>query len=128
MANPINQLRRHLRTGEPCPVCGSTEHPCGDDVEPEGTERLENAENALANATEVAERVHGRRETLEREEIRIKQNKSNITTQVEAAREKTHKLRSEIQSIVIQWREIYHNAEISSDWINQQNSGRGHCY
>ena len=120
LVSPINHMRQHLRAGEPCPVCGATEHPHTDDVEPEGTERLENAENALANAKEVAGKVHGRRETQEREEIRIKENKSNITTQVEVARETTHQLRSEIQSIVIQWREIYHNAEISSDWINQQ--------
>ena len=120
LASPINQLRRHLQAGEPCPVCGATEHPCADDVEPQGTERLENAENALANAKELAGRVHGRRETLEREGIRINQDKSNITTQIEAAREEIHQLRSEIQSIITQWQEIYHNADISSDWISQQ--------
>ena len=120
LASPINHLRQHLREGEPCLVCGATEHPHADDVEPEGTEELENAENALVNAKKVAEKVHERRETQEREEIRIKENRSNITTQVEAAREKTRQLKSEIQSIVAQWREIYHNAEISSDWINQQ--------
>ena len=27
LANPINQLRQHLHTGEPCLVCGATEHP-----------------------------------------------------------------------------------------------------
>ena len=120
LANPINHLRQHLRVGEPCPVCGATTHPHADDVEPESTEGLENAENALANAKEVAGRVHKRRETLEREEIRIQQDKSNITTQVEAAREKTHNLKSEIQSIISEWQEIYHNTEVSSDRIHEQ--------
>ena len=27
LTNPINQLRQHLHTGEPCLVCGATEHP-----------------------------------------------------------------------------------------------------
>ena len=120
LADPINQLRRHLRVGEPCRVCGATEHPCADDVEPEDEERLENAENTLADAKEVAGRAHGHRETLEQEEIRVNQNKSNITTQVEESRGEIHKLKSEAQSIMTKWREIYHNAEVSSDWIDQQ--------
>ena len=120
LVNPINQLRQRLRAGEPCPVCGSTVHPCGDDVESEAGQRLERTENALVGAKEVAERAHEHRATLEREQIRINQNKINITTQVEGHREETHRLRSEIQSVTIQWREVYPNAEVSSDWIDQQ--------
>ena len=120
LVDPINQLRRRLQPGEPCPVCGATEHLCDDNIEPEGTERLENAENALANAREVAARAHECREELEREEIRINQDMSNITTQVEASREEIHQLKSDVQSTIIQWREIYPNAEVSSDWIDQQ--------
>ena len=120
LANPINHLRQHLRPGESCPVCGATEHLYTDDVEPEGRERLDNAENALANAREMAGRVHARREGLEREAIRIKQDTGNITTQVEAAKAEIDHLRSEMQSTIIQWREVYPNAEVSSDWIDQQ--------
>ena len=120
LADPINQLRRQLQAGEQCPVCGATEHPCADDVESEGPERLENAESSLTNASEVAKQVHRRRETLEREEIRIRQNTSNTSTQAEVARENLLNLESEIQSIMAQWREIYHNADIASDWIHQQ--------
>ena len=120
LANPINHLRQHLKVGEACPVCGATEHPRVDDVEPEGVGRLDNAENALANAREVAGRIQGRRETLAQEEIRIKQNRDNITIQLEAAREKKDALQSEIQSLIVQWQEIYSNAEVSSDWINQE--------
>ena len=119
-ADPINHLRRHLRSGEPCPVCGAIEHPCADDVESEGGEGLQNVENALAAATEVAKTTHEHREAVEREEIRLSQNRNNTTTQIEASREETHKLRSEIQSVIIQWREVYPNAEISLDWIDQQ--------
>ena len=120
LANPINHLRQHLRAGESCPVCGATEHLYANDVQPEGTEGLERAENALANAREVAGRVNERRETLEREEIRINQNRSNVTAQVEASREDMHQITSEIDSITTEWQEFYHNAEVSSDWVNQQ--------
>ena len=120
LARPISQLRQHLRAGEPCPVCGSTEHLCTDDVESEGVERLEQAENALADAKELSRTAHGHRETLQREEIRINQNRTNITTQVEVCREEIRRLRFDIQSITIQWRERYPNAEVSSDWISQQ--------
>ena len=120
LADPINHLRQHLRPGESCPVCGATEHPYTDDVEPESTERLDDAENALANARDLAGRVHARRETLERKEIRINQDRSSISAQVESSSDGIDHLRSEIQSTVIQWREIYPNAEVSSDWINQQ--------
>ena len=120
LADPINHLRQHLRPGESCPVCGATEHPYTDDVEPESRERLDDAENALANARELAGRVHARRETLGREEIRINQDRSSISAQVESSSDEIDHLRSEIQSTVIQWREIYLNAEVSSDWINQQ--------
>ena len=120
LAHPINHLRRHLRAGESCPVCGATEHPYVDNVEPEDTERLEAAENALTNAREVAGRIHDRRETLEHEQVRINQDISNVTVQVEAFREEIYQLRSESQSTKLQWRGIYPNAEVSSDWINQE--------
>ena len=120
LVNPINQLRLHLQAGEPCPVCGATEHPCRDNVEPEGRERLQNAENALVKAKDAAETAHEHRTTLEREQIRINQNRINLTDQVETHREETHRLRSEIQSITIQWRKVYPNAVVSSDWIEQQ--------
>ena len=120
LANPINHLRRHLRAGESCPVCGATEHPYANDVQPESAERLENAESALANAKEVAGRIHRRRETLEGEKIRVNQEKIHTDAQVEETREKRHNLTSEIQSMIAQWQEIYHNTEISSDWINRQ--------
>ncbi len=120
LVDPINQLRRRLQPGEPCPVCGATEHLCGNDIEPEATEQLENVENALANAREVAERAYECRKDLEREQIRINQDMSNVTAQVEVAREEIHQLKSDAQSTIIQWREIYPNTEVSSNWIDQQ--------
>ena len=120
LANHIGHLRQHLHTGEPCPVCGATEHPSANNVEPEETERLDTAENALANAKQVVERAQRRRETLEGERIRANQEKIQADTQAEEAGKKRDNLRSEIQSTRAQWQEIYPNAEVSSEWSNQQ--------
>ena len=120
LENPINHLRRHLRIGESCPVCGATEHPYASDVQPESIERLESVEHALGNAKEVAGRVHRRRETLEGEKIRVNQEKIHIDTQAKETLEKRQNLRSEIESMIAQWQEIYDNIEVSSDWLNQQ--------
>ena len=120
LASPINQLRRQLEPGQPCRVCGATEHPCGNDIEPEGTKRLENAENTLANAKEAARSAHARRENLEREKTLINQEMSNIKTQIETACEKKHNIESGIQSMMTEWQAIYPNVEVSSDWIDQQ--------
>ena len=92
LANPINHLRRHLRVGESCPVCGAIEHPYASDVQPENTERLESVEHALGKAKEVAGRVHRRRETLEGEKIRVNQEKIHIGTQAKETHEKTTQL------------------------------------
>ncbi|MCG8625518.1 MAG: hypothetical protein MJE68_26410, partial [Proteobacteria bacterium] len=55
-ANPINQLRQRLQPGEPCSVCGATDHPCADVVEDENADLLQAAEIALEKArTQEAE-------------------------------------------------------------------------
>ncbi len=120
LANPINQLRQHLHTGEPCPVCGATEHPSADDVEPDTAERLDNAENALANAKKVVERAQRRRENLEGEKIRVNQEKVHTDAQAKEVSEKRDNLTSETQSTIAQWKQIYHNTEVSLNWTDQQ--------
>ncbi|MCK4928479.1 MAG: AAA family ATPase [Methanosarcinales archaeon] len=54
-ANQALILRReHLATGEPCPVCGSIEHPDADKVEPEGIDSIDGArENVLTAEAEL---------------------------------------------------------------------------
>ena len=50
LADPINKLRQHLHTGEPCLVCGGTEHPFAGIVESEDDNLLQNTEDALEQA------------------------------------------------------------------------------
>ena len=75
LANPINQLRQHLHTGEPCLVCGATEHPYADVVEPESEERLQRAEEALAAAQADSDAAQAELQTLKTKQIQTEQNK-----------------------------------------------------
>ena len=77
-ANPINQLRQRLQPGEPCSVCGATDHPCADVVEPESDERLQHAENALAAAKTEADAAQADSTNFENES-RFKLNRISAT-------------------------------------------------
>lgn len=59
-ANQALILRReHLAEGEPCPVCGSTEHPFKDEHEPDIEEAIERAkENVQTAGTELEAEKH----------------------------------------------------------------------
>ena len=120
LANPINQLRRQLEPGQPCPVCGATEHPCADAVELGSEEQLEIAQNALdAAETEVRE-VQEQNKHLEQEQVRLQQDKTNIITQIDGGTAKVEHLRGEIESIQTQWQALYETVDISSEWIEEK--------
>ncbi len=116
LANPINQLRRQLEPGKPCRVCGSTEHPCADNVELEGEEQLEIVQNALDAAETEARKAQEQNKHLEQEQVRLQQNKTNSTAQVDACMTKIKNLGSEIKSARTQWQALYETADISSEW------------
>lgn len=120
MASPINQLRQHLHSGEPCRVCGATEHPYADKVEHESKERQETAENALDDARTRAKTEHERQATLKQKQIHIERDKSGIAEQLEAAQVDIEKLIGETERLFEQWQEIYPDIDISSTWVGQQ--------
>ena len=70
LANPINQLRQQLEPGQPCRVCGATEHPCADEVELESEAQLEIAQNALNAAETAAQEAQEQNNHLEQERVR----------------------------------------------------------
>ena len=120
LANPINQLREHLHPGEPCLVCGATEHPSADVVEPEGEELLQNAENALADAKSDAKEVDAYMQTLKTRQAQIEQNKCNTDDQVEECTAEIQNHRDEIAELLKQWQEIHLDVDVSSDWAVDQ--------
>ena len=120
LANPINQLRQQLEPGQPCRVCGATEHPCVDEVELGGKEQLEIAQNALDVAETKARDAQGRNRHLEQEQTRLQQDRINIVTQIDARRKEIEHLKDKIESAESQWRARYETADISSEWLNDR--------
>ena len=120
LANSINQLRQHLHTGEPCLVCGATEHPYADVMEPEGEERLQNAKTALVNAKAEAQAAQNQLQTLKTKQAQIEENKNNTVKQIEDCRAEIEALRNDTAQLLTQWQKIYPDTDISSDWIVEQ--------
>ena len=119
-ANPVNQLRQHLHTGEPCRVCGATEHPYADVVEDENEDLLQNAETALANAEANAQAAEDRLQALQMEQIQAEQNKRNTTDQIEACTTEIAELNDEAAEFLAEWQAIYPNVDVSSKWASEQ--------
>ena len=120
LANPINQLRRQLEPGQPCRVCGATEHPCADEVELGSEEQLEIAQNALDAAETEAQEAQAHNKHLDQKQVRLEQDKTNITTQVNACMTEIKHLKSEIESARTQWQALYETADISSEWVEEK--------
>lgn len=104
LSNPINQLRQHLHTGEPCLVCGATEHPFAGVVEPESEERLQDAENALETAKAEAQTAQDQMQDLRTKRIQLQQNKENVIRQIEEGIEKVKVIRDESNSLSVEWK------------------------
>ena len=120
LANPINQLRQRLQPGEPCSVCGATDHPCADVVEPENENLLQDTETALADARDVAQAAQDQMQALRTRQARTQQNSLNTAEQIEEGTTKIETLRNETTQLLAEWRRIYPNADVSSDWAAEQ--------
>ena len=119
-ANSINQLRQHLHTGEPCRVCGATEHPYAEVVEPGDDKLLQNAEKALAAAETEADAAQVPLQTLKTKQIQIEQNKRNTADQIETGAAEVGTLRDEAAKFLAEWQAIYPDADVSSKWASEQ--------
>ena len=116
MANPINQLRQRLQPGEPCLVCGATDHPCVDDVELDGEERLQNAENALADAKTDSDNAQAQLQTLKTKQIQTEQDRLNTAKQIDKSTGEVKALRAETALLLTEWQGIYPDVDVSSGW------------
>ena len=120
LANPINQLRQHLHTGEACLVCGATEHPYAEVVEPENEELLQNAENALAAAKAESDAAQADLKDLNTKQIQVEQNKSNTADQIKTCTAETGTLRDATANLLTEWQAIYPSTDVSSKWASEQ--------
>ena len=119
-ADPINQLRQRLQPGEPCAVCGATDHPCADVIEPESEERIQRAEEALTAAKAELDAAQTEQQTLKTKQIQTEQDKHNTTNQIEASTAEIKTLRDEAGELLIEWQVIYSDVDVSSKWVSEQ--------
>ena len=119
-ADPINPLRQRLQPGEPCSVCGATEHPCADVVEPESEERIQRAEEALTAAKAESDAAQATLQTLNKKQIQVEQNKSNTINQIEACTADIETLQDEAAELLTKWQAIYSDTDVSSVWVSEQ--------
>ena len=120
LANPINKLRHHLHAGEPCLVCGATEHPYANVVEPENEKLLQDAETAFADAKTDAQAAQERLQALTTKQTQTEQNRRNIIEQIKDCDAKIEELRNEIAQLLTEWQEIHPNTYVSSRWAAEQ--------
>lgn len=117
LANPINQLRQHLHTGDPCLVCGATEHPFADVVEAESENLLQDAEAALANAKAYEQASQDQRQNLRTKQVQLQQDVRNSVSQMQELAAEAEAFGDESKSLQRQWDEIYPDRTISFDWV-----------
>lgn len=103
---PINQLRQHLHTGEPCLVCGATEHPYAGVVEPENEERLQDAKNALENAKAEIKTAQNQIQVLKMRQIQMQQDQENAINQGSEIAAEAKVLQAKAKSLDKQWERI----------------------
>ena len=119
-ANPVNQLRQHLHTGEPCRVCGATEHPYADVVEDENEDLLQEAETALENARIQEAEAQAQMQALKTRQTQTEQKKQNTTEQIEDRNAEIETLREDAAELFIEWQMIYPDTDVSSTWVSEQ--------
>ena len=119
-ADPINQLRQRLQPGEPCSVCGATEHPCADVVEPESEGQIQRAEEALADAKAESDAAQSELQTLKTKQIQTEQDKRNTDDQIEASTAEIETLQNEAAELLTKWQAIYPDTDVLSKWVSEQ--------
>ena len=119
-ATPINQLRQQLHTGDPCPVCGATEHPSANVLEPEGEERLQDAETVLEGAKADAQTAQDQMRDLETRQVQTEQNQRNKMDQIKESDVAVAELRDKTAQLLVEWQTSYPNIDVSSDWTAER--------
>ena len=120
LADPINKLRQRLQAGEPCPVCGSTEHSYPYVVESESEYLLQDTESALEHAEAAAQTAQDQMQALKTKQTQIEQNKHNTAKQIGEYTTERENQRNEMTRMLAEWQEIYPDTDVSSDWITGQ--------
>ena len=120
LANPINKLRQRLQPGEPCQVCGSTDHSFVHIAESEDDDLLRNAEDALEHAETELQTAQNQMQTLKTKQIETQRDKGNTLQQIKDCNVDMETLQDEMEQHLAAWEEIYPDADVSSEWATTQ--------
>lgn len=120
LADSTNQLRQQLEKGQPCRVCGATDHPFADKVEVESEELLGSIEKALNDAETEAKKAQKRKQNLEQDQVRLQQDKANTIEQLETCQKEIESINTETEDLRVAWQELYETIDISSDWVKER--------
>lgn len=120
LANPINQLRQRLQPGEPCQVCGSTDHSFFNIAEPEDDDLLRPAEDALEHANTELQTAKDQIQALKTRQTETQRDKHNTANQIEDCESHIKTLRTEKAEHLAAWQRIYPDDDVSSDWAAAQ--------
>ena len=118
LTEPVNTLRQQLEIGEPCRVCGATDHPYADKIESE--ELLESIQKALDDAETEAKKAQKQQQKFEQKQVRLQQDKSNTVEQVDECIEQIENLNTETAAFCAKWQELYESADISPEWVDER--------
>lgn len=120
LADSVNHLRDQLQDGEPCHVCGATEHPYADKVDRGDTEQIKKIEEQLEMAEKEAEKAQDHKRKLETKQVRVRQDKSNTTKQLDECHLGINSLKDDIVNSVTEWQELYEGTDISRKWLDDK--------
>ncbi len=120
LADSVNHLRHQLEDGKPCHVCGATEHPYADKVEPESAEQINSIEEQLNIAEKETKKAQNQKRKLEQEQVRIQQDMKSTTEQFDESTEEIKTLKNGLANNLAKWRELYEDIDISSEWIEDR--------
>ena len=120
LASPINQLRQHLHDGDPCLVCGATEHPSAGVVETESQELLQRTENALEHAKAEMKTAQNQIQVLKMRQIQMQQDKENAINQGSEIAAEAKVLQDKAKSLDKQWEQISPDFNRAFDSILEQ--------
>ncbi len=120
LADHVNELREQLESGEPCPVCGATDHPDADKVEIESKEQVKVIQKSLKKAKAKAKKAQEQHQKFLNDQVRTEHDKESTANEIAECKELLENLRTDINDIHENWRELYESTNISSDWVQEK--------
>lgn len=117
LADSVNHLRHQLKDGEPCHVCGATEHPYAEKVESESAEQIKSIDGRLKVVEKDAKKAQNQKRKLEQEQVRLQQDMISTTKQADECDKEIKSLSDEVAKSLNNWQELYEDTDISREWI-----------